>query len=228
MRTKKITYFYGAVIVAFTAFLGFSVFNSHLTKNSQEDWKATLFILPDKGTFIIDEEFSVTVNVDTNMEINAASGKIYFPVEELEVIGLSKEESIFSLWTAEPSYSNSDGTIQFGGGLPTPGFKGSEGKILTITFKTKEEGEVDVEFEEGLVLADDGKGTNILKEKKGASYALISSISSDLNSDGLVNLYDISILLSNWSTLKNPKADINKDGKVDIADFSILLSNFGQ
>lgn len=228
MKTKKTTFFFGLMILGFTAFLGFSVFNSKPTKNPQEDWEAILFMLPEKGTFIIDEEFTATVNVDTNMEINAVSGKIYFPVDELEVIGLSKEGSIFTLWTVEPLYSNEDGTIQFAGGLPTPGFKGSEGEILTITFKTKQEGEANVEFEEGLVLADDGKGTDILKEKKDASYALISSISSDLNTDGSVNLYDLSILLSNWGTLKNPRADINKNGKVDIADFSILLSNFGK
>lgn len=216
------------MILGFTAFLGFSVLNSKPTKNPQKDWEATLFILPEKGTFIIDEEFTATVNVDTNMEINAAGGKIYFPVEQLEVVSLFKANSIFTLWTVEPSYSNDEGTIQFGGGLPTPGFKGSEGNILTITFRVEKEGEAEIEIEEGLVLADDGKGTDILKVQKGASYALISSISSDFNSDGLVNLYDISILLSNWGTPKNPKADINKDGKVDIADFSILLSNFGK
>jgi hypothetical protein len=47
----------------------------------------------------------------------------------------------------------------------------------------------------------------------------------DLNFDGWVNIFDLSILLNYWRQT-NPKfscADINQDGIVDIVDFSILL-----
>jgi cell division protein FtsN len=47
----------------------------------------------------------------------------------------------------------------------------------------------------------------------------------DLNGDGVVNIFDLSILLSNWGT-SNPDADINNDGTVNIFDLSILLSNW--
>jgi hypothetical protein len=47
----------------------------------------------------------------------------------------------------------------------------------------------------------------------------------DLNGDGVVNIFDLSILLSNWGT-SNQNADLNNDGKVDIFDLSILLSNW--
>jgi hypothetical protein len=49
----------------------------------------------------------------------------------------------------------------------------------------------------------------------------------DLNGDGQVNIFDLSILLSNYNTT-NAKADINKDGTVNIFDLSILLSNYGK
>ncbi len=49
----------------------------------------------------------------------------------------------------------------------------------------------------------------------------------DLNNDGVVNITDLSILLSNYSTT-NTVADINSDGTVNILDLSILLSNYGQ
>ena len=228
MKIKKPIVISGLIFLLFGAALGLSTLNENRLESSAEKWKATLFILPKEGTFALDEDFQATVNVDTNMEINAASGEIYFPVDELEVIDLSKEESIFSLWVIEPSYSNIDGTIQFVGVLPTPGFKGKEGKILTITFKAKKEGKAEIKFEEGLVLANDGRGTDILKERKGASYELISPIPSDLNSDGDINLADLSILLSNWGIPENPQADINKDSKVDIADFSIFFFYLGQ
>jgi hypothetical protein len=48
----------------------------------------------------------------------------------------------------------------------------------------------------------------------------------DLNNDGTVNVFDLSILLSDWGT-NNATADINKDGTVNIFDLSILLSNWG-
>jgi hypothetical protein len=48
----------------------------------------------------------------------------------------------------------------------------------------------------------------------------------DLNSDGSVNITDLSILLSSWNST-NSTADINKDSTVNILDLSILLSNYG-
>lgn len=48
----------------------------------------------------------------------------------------------------------------------------------------------------------------------------------DLNFDGLIDVYDFSILLSSWQE-NNPAnicVDINRDGIVNILDFSILLS----
>jgi|GEM_PF-3828512 len=48
----------------------------------------------------------------------------------------------------------------------------------------------------------------------------------DLNGDNKVDIYDLSILLSNWGA-SGVAADINKDGVVNIFDLSILLSNWG-
>jgi chitodextrinase len=51
----------------------------------------------------------------------------------------------------------------------------------------------------------------------------------DLNGDGRVDLFDLSILLSHWSELNVPPrfGDINQDGKVDGSDLSTLLSHLG-
>ncbi len=228
MKIKKTVIIFGIILLIFATVLGISALNQKRLENRREEGKAKLFILPEEGTFIVDEDFIATVNVDTNREINAAGVKIYFPVYKLEIVSLSKKESIFELWAVEPSYSNTDGTIWFSGGLPSPGFKGSRGKILTITFKAIKEGRANIRFGEGLVLANDGRGTDILKELKSASYALIGPTSSDLNDDGYIDTSDLDILLSNWGIPENSKADINKDGQVDIVDFSILLLNLGQ
>jgi outer membrane protein assembly factor BamB len=48
----------------------------------------------------------------------------------------------------------------------------------------------------------------------------------DLNNDGQVNIFDLSVLLSAWNTA-NPSADLNNDGTVNIFDLSSLLSHWG-
>jgi hypothetical protein len=49
---------------------------------------------------------------------------------------------------------------------------------------------------------------------------------SDLNSDGVVDVIDLSILVSRWGS-SDVTADINSDGVVDALDLSTLVSNWG-
>jgi hypothetical protein len=49
---------------------------------------------------------------------------------------------------------------------------------------------------------------------------------SDLNSDGIVDSIDLSILVSRWGS-SDATADINSDGTVDALDLSVLVSNWG-
>lgn len=50
---------------------------------------------------------------------------------------------------------------------------------------------------------------------------------SDINSDGIVDIFDLSTLLSNWSYTGINTSDLNNDGNVNIFDLSILLSKWG-
>jgi len=50
---------------------------------------------------------------------------------------------------------------------------------------------------------------------------------SDLNTDGKVDVIDLGILLSSWGQTTKPKADINQDAKVDVVDLGILLGKWG-
>lgn len=49
---------------------------------------------------------------------------------------------------------------------------------------------------------------------------------SDLNRDGKVNIFDLSILLRNWG--RSGQGDLNSDGKVNIFDLSILLRGWSK
>jgi O-glycosyl hydrolase len=48
----------------------------------------------------------------------------------------------------------------------------------------------------------------------------------DINGDGAVNIFDLSILLSHWGT-SDSASDLNHDGTVNIFDLSVLLSHWG-
>lgn len=124
---------------------------------------ATLSVYPAINGHHVGDIFSVNIIVtDLQQAMNAASGVITFPVSQLEVVSLSKEGLLLSLWVKEPVFSNVNGTVSFEGVVPNPGFSGVTGKLLTVTFKAKTVGFGDIKFASGSVLANDGRGTNML------------------------------------------------------------------
>ncbi|OGY59462.1 MAG: hypothetical protein A3H06_01750 [Candidatus Colwellbacteria bacterium RIFCSPLOWO2_12_FULL_44_13] len=134
---------------------------------------AALYFSPSSGTQVINSTFSVNVYVSSaDKAMNAASGTVSFPPDKLEVASLSKNSSIMTLWVQEPSFSNSAGTINFEGIVLNPGFTGASGKVITVNFKAKTTGTAVLTFSSGSVLANDGKGTNILEDLANASFSL--------------------------------------------------------
>lgn len=135
---------------------------------------ATLSTSPKTGVYTVGGVFSVSVVVDTDgKKINASEGTVTFDAQKLSVVSLQKG-SVFTLWTVEPSFSNSAGTVTFGGGSPQ-GYTGRSGTILTIVFRAKSAGNAKVSFTNGSVLAADGLGTNILSGMGGGAYTLAAS-----------------------------------------------------
>ena len=57
-------------------------------------------------------------------------------------------------------------------------------------------------------------------------------VTGDINKDGVVNVQDLSILISSYNKdgkkceLKGYKCDLNNDKKINIIDLSILISNW--
>ncbi|PIS22372.1 hypothetical protein COT50_02305, partial [candidate division WWE3 bacterium CG08_land_8_20_14_0_20_41_10] len=136
---------------------------------------ASLYLSPSVGNYTVGNTFLVQIKVNSGgLAINAADSTLIFDPDKLEVASLSKTDSVFSLWVQEPVFSNSLGTINFAGGKPSPGFVGAAGTIINITFKAKIAGTANLTFAAGSVLADDGKGTNILASMGAAAYALAS------------------------------------------------------
>lgn len=134
---------------------------------------ATLYFSPSSESYTVGSAFSVSVYVSSaDQAMNAASGVISFPQDKLEVTSFSKSGSIFTLWVQEPLFSNTAGTINFEGIVLNPGFTGAAGKIIAANFRVKAAGFATLNFSSGSVLANDGKGTNILISLGNAQFSL--------------------------------------------------------
>jgi len=212
---------------------------------------ASLYFSPNSGTYEIGQDFSIRVSVDTGGEnINAVEDVLSFSKDTLEITSISKEETLISLWVIEPVYNNSTGKINFTGGISTPGFNGL-GSLFKVYFKSVGTGPAWISYSSGgKVLANDGLGTNLLASigtsifdsTVKADFTIVaksvdpilnkSSAFANLNDDvdetgnHIVNLVDVSILLSNWGTPIDPRTSLNNDNIVDLTDFSILLSHW--
>lgn len=138
---------------------------------------ATLSVSP--GSTSVNAGDIVTVRLIANTQgtaINQGEGTIRFPTDMLDVVSTSKSGSIFSLWVEEPSYSNSAGTVRFGGGAPNPGYTGSGGTIITITFRAKRAGTATLTLSDTALRANDGLGTDVLSSASGGSITITQSV----------------------------------------------------
>ena len=136
--------------------------------------EAYFYLSSSEGNYRVGENFSVNVLINVEgISINAAQAKIYFPTEKLKVIQVSKQNSIFTLWPEDPNFSNSKGEISFIGGLPSPGFIGKSGRVITISFQAKAEGQARVYFGQEKILANDPKGTDIFSGSQEGNYSIL-------------------------------------------------------
>ncbi len=132
----------------------------------QQTIAATLSLSPASSNLSVGNIVSMRVLVDTQGKwINNAEAIIQFPTDLLEVISVTKNPSIFSLWVEEPSFSNFTGKITFNGGIANPGFNGASGSIASITFKAKKSGNASIIFAESALRENDGLGTDILTSR---------------------------------------------------------------
>lgn len=126
---------------------------------------------PASGSYAVGKEFSVKIHVDPGSDsVNAADGTVVYDANILSISSISKDGSAFSLWTAEPSFSNSGGTATFSGG--TPAAFNNAGTVLTLVFKAKKAGSAKVSFSNGSILAADGKGTNVYSGGSEAMFTI--------------------------------------------------------
>lgn len=135
---------------------------------------AGLFLNPASGTFLVGGTFDISVVLDTRgVAINTVAVDLSFPPDKLQIASPSVGKSIIQVWPAPPVFSNREGRIYFVGGIPSPGIVTSQGVVLTLTFRVVSPGNAEIRFgEKTTVLANDGKGTDVLGQSPSVFYRL--------------------------------------------------------
>lgn len=136
--------------------------------------KTAYFNIPPKGQYRLGEIFPMKIEIaDIKRPVNAIQTDISFDPRKLEVVNLSTKESFASIFI-QKEINNELGYVRLTGGLPDPGFFANQGIFGTVFFRGKNPGVVEINFlPSSLVLANDGRGTNLLKGLASVSYLIL-------------------------------------------------------
>ena len=109
------------------------------------------------------QNFSVDLRVTTGGHtVNAVESTVQLDPKMLEITGITTDTSFCTLYTAN-SFDPVLGTVRIACGTPHPGFTG-DSLVVTIRLRAKASGDatISVAKDDASVLADDGKGTELL------------------------------------------------------------------
>jgi hypothetical protein len=115
---------------------------------------------------------------------------------------------------------------------------------MTLVIDGKKEAELDISVDKEIVISNNNLFTlgancyyedqcgnyfnGMLDEVKIYNMAISCGMSGDVDCNGIVNLIDLSRLLSKFGQSGTVPEDVDNNGVVNLVDLSILLSNFGE
>ena len=136
----------------------------------------TLYYSELPSTIILGQSFPLELRVKTGSEpINAAQVKLKYDPRILDISKMNTSQSFCSFY-ADNSFDTIVGEVKLACGTPNPGFTGDSVLIhLTMRAKTTGTSSLTLDPKETEVLANDGKGTNLLKSVPNASITVKNS-----------------------------------------------------
>lgn len=144
----------------------------------QFSYAANLTLSPSSVTTKVGKTFNVDLMVSDNIDaINAVSAILSYPHDALSVVSITKKDSFITLWAEEPKFSNDKGSVTLEGVALNPGYNKATGKVLSVTFKAIQAGNVSVAVKSGSVLANDGNATDVLKTT-GTAFVYVDEASA--------------------------------------------------
>lgn len=135
---------------------------------------ASFFVSPSSGTHTLGSTITVTIVAETATQaLNALSGTLSIPTDAFDIVSVTSSGSIVNFWVQEPTRTGA--SVAFEGVVLNPGYIGSNGKVATVTLRTKKVGTFSLSYTSASILANDGKGTNILSGTRGATFTVSES-----------------------------------------------------
>jgi len=125
--------------------------------------QADLYFL-DVPSVAVGQVFTVELRVKTNgTQINAIGFTLLYNPNYLQIMNMTTENS-FCTYYLDNTFDNQSGTVKLSCGLPKPGFLGDSLAVrLSVRALTPGDPAILADPKSVLVLANDGKGSNIVK-----------------------------------------------------------------
>jgi len=121
---------------------------------------STFYIAVVPQTVCTGDEFTVLVLMDTPEAVNAVQGALQYNPAYIRATGVEHGTSFATYWVVPPSLSGTPGIIPFVGGVPTPGFVGSDGVVMSVVMKAEQHGELMLSLApDTIALLNDGNAT---------------------------------------------------------------------
>jgi hypothetical protein len=136
--------------------------------------KTVSFVIPPKGQYRLGEVFPMKLEIaGIKTPINTVQADLGFDSSKIEVVDISTEGSFATIFI-QKEINNEGGYARLTGGLPNPGFSDSYGIFGSVLFKGKVPGIVEIKYlPTSMVLANDSRGTNVLKTFGSVSYLIL-------------------------------------------------------
>lgn len=153
--------------------------------------KTVSFVIPSQGQYRIGEIIPLKIEISgIETPINSVQADISFDPSELSVVDISTNGSFADIFI-QKEINNDGGWARLTGGLPNPGYFSDHGLFGTVYFQAKKSGLTTVKFlNSSLVLANNGKGSNVLKDFPSTSYLIIPEKISQTEAQDQLKLFD--------------------------------------
>ncbi|MBU6389705.1 cohesin domain-containing protein [Patescibacteria group bacterium] len=141
--------------------------------NRQAEKADFYFYAPGTDHLTAGDTFTVEFHVlSAQTSINAVGSTLLFDPHVLQITSLTTTQSFCSFY-AENSFDNIRGEIHLSCGTPNPGYKG-DSTLIIMSMQVKENGLTAISLKPGtgMILANDGKGTNLINSAPTLSLAI--------------------------------------------------------
>lgn len=136
--------------------------------------KTVSISIPTTGEHVVREIFPMNITISgIKTPINTVRTDIRFDPQTLEVVDISTTNSFANIFIRK-DIDNKGGFARLSGGLPNPGYPETTGLFATFYLRGLKPGITTVKFlPSSVVLANNGRGDNVLKELGSISYLIL-------------------------------------------------------